>query len=86
VYFKHLLTAAAARPPDADFNDLLPDVWRPHAPQPRRTPNATAGIRQFAPPISAPGAPARRGADTSVDCTLTEQRQTDLGRGGEQPL
>jgi transposase len=27
VYFKHLLTASAGRKPDADFSDLLPDVW-----------------------------------------------------------
>lgn len=27
VYLKELLTAAAARPPDADFSDLLPDTW-----------------------------------------------------------
>jgi transposase len=26
-YVKHALTAAAARPKDADFSDLLPDVW-----------------------------------------------------------
>jgi transposase len=27
VYIKHILTAAAGRQPDADFSDLLPDVW-----------------------------------------------------------
>lgn len=27
VYVKHLLTASAARKPDADFSDLLPDAW-----------------------------------------------------------
>jgi transposase/uncharacterized coiled-coil protein SlyX len=27
VYIQHLLTASAARPPDADFSDLLPDAW-----------------------------------------------------------
>ena len=26
-YVKHILTACAARPSDADFSDLLPDVW-----------------------------------------------------------
>ena len=26
-YVKHLLTACAARPQDADFSDLLPDLW-----------------------------------------------------------
>ena len=26
-YVKHLLTASAARKPDADFSDLLPDAW-----------------------------------------------------------
>jgi hypothetical protein len=27
VYVKHLLSESAARPPDADFRDLLPDAW-----------------------------------------------------------
>jgi transposase len=27
VYVKHILTASAAREPNADFRDLLPDVW-----------------------------------------------------------
>jgi transposase len=27
VYVKHILTASAARPRDADFSDLLPDAW-----------------------------------------------------------
>jgi hypothetical protein len=29
-YVQHILTASTARPPAADFNDLLPDAW-PHA-------------------------------------------------------
>jgi transposase len=31
VYVKHILTASVARTPDADFNDLLPDVWAQNA-------------------------------------------------------
>jgi transposase len=35
VYVKHILTESAARQPNADFNDLLPDVWaRVHAGSP----------------------------------------------------
>ena len=26
-YIRHLLSAAAARQPEADFSDLLPDAW-----------------------------------------------------------
>jgi hypothetical protein len=27
MYIKYLPSASAPRPPDADFSDLLPDVW-----------------------------------------------------------
>jgi transposase len=37
LYVKHLLTESAARKPDADFSDLLPDAWlQTHAPVPAR--------------------------------------------------
>jgi transposase len=38
VYIKHLLSAMAARPPDTDCSDLLPDVWQQTHAGPSTTP------------------------------------------------